>query len=386
LSGDAWERAIEVVQVLHALLIFVFVLRHTGRRAHWLEAGLWCYWAAGSAYVMLAAHRALWVERWYLGTLAASLVFGGLLIQHAWRQRRSEAVLLALAALTSITLSGYDLWLFSQHTWTDRLYLAHYGAPLFMFALGWVLMRRFVASLNAYETLNAGLEQRIADKAEELEQRHGQLAEARRSEAVAVERARIMSEMHDGIGSQLTMALSLVERGDATPGRVAAVLHESIEDLQLIIDSLEPVDNDLLTVLGMLRYRVQDRLQRCGIEIRWQVNDLPALPLLTPQNVLAILRILQEAFVNSLKHSGARWIEVSTALEQPGSDAETVCILIADDGRGMDGAGHLDHGHGRGLDSMRRRAKSIGGTLDIESHAGGTRVSLRLRTDGHTVA
>ena len=78
-------------------------------------------------------------------------------------------------------------------------------------------------------------------------------------------------------------------------GRVATVLRESIEDLQLIIDSLEPVENDLLTVLGTLRYRVQDRLSKSGIELQWNVVDLPPLPMLTPQSVLSILRILQEA-------------------------------------------------------------------------------------------
>ncbi|MBW8779829.1 MAG: histidine kinase, partial [Burkholderiales bacterium] len=152
-----------------------------------------------------------------------------------------------------------------------------------------------------------------------------------------------MSEMHDGIGSQLTMALSLVRRMDreADPGhngedgRVATVLRESIEDLQLIIDSLEPVENDLLTVLGTLRYRLQDRLGKGGIELQWNVVDLPPLPMLTPHSVLSILRIVQEAFANALKHSGATRIAVTTGLKgEPGID-ETAHIGIVDNGHGI---------------------------------------------------
>jgi len=270
-----------------------------------------------------------------------------------------EGSLLAVAALTQIALSGYDLWLYSAHSWTDRVYLAHFSGPLYLFVVGTILIRRFVESLNAYEKLAGVLEQRVSDKAAELERNYEQLVEARRNEALALERTRIMSEMHDGIGSQLTLALSLVRRMDreADPahngedGRVATVLRESIEDLQLIIDSLEPVENDLLTVLGTLRYRLQDRLGKGGIELQWNVVDLPPLPMLTPHSVLSILRIVQEAFANCLKHSGASRIAVTTGLQgEPGID-EKAHIGIVDNGHGVD----RTRGAGRGLENMRRR-------------------------------
>jgi len=377
-DGYRWEQAIEIAQVLHAVLLCLFVLRYTARRIPWLERGMAVWWVAGSAMMLSVDHRVRWVEYWYLGTLVGSLYFWALLIGAAWKRRQSEAVLLATAAMVTIVLTAYDLWLYSRHTWTDRLYLAHFGAPLFLFTLGWVLMRRFVESLNAYEALAAVLEQRVAAKASELHSQYDELIEARRSEALAVERARLMSEMHDGIGSQLTLALSLVSR-DAEPGgesaRIAAVLRESIEDLQLIIDSLEPVEHDLLTVLGTLRYRVQDRLQRSGIEIEWNVHDLPSMPLLTPQNVLSVLRIVQEAFANGLKHSGATRIEVAADLVDAGTPHEAACIRIVDDGRGISGTRT-----GRGLESMRRRAAGMGATVEISSRPGRTEVALRIPT------
>jgi signal transduction histidine kinase len=159
-------------------------------------------------------------------------------------------------------------------------------------------------------------------------------------------------------------------------GRVATVLRESIEDLQLIIDSLEPVENDLLTVLGTLRYRLQDRLGKGGIELQWNVVDLPPLPMLTPHSVLSILRIVQEAFANCLKHSGATRIAVTTGLRgEPGID-ETAHIGIVDNGNGI----QPRQGVGRGMENMRRRAAALGGRLLVTSHAGRTEVLLEFPT------
>jgi len=167
----------------------------------------------------------------------------------------------------------------------------------------------------------------------------------------------------------------LVREAQGEDGRVAVVLRESIEDLQLIIDSLEPVENDLLTVLGTLRYRLQDRLGKSGIDLQWNVVDLPPLPILTPHSVLSILRIVQEAFANCLKHSGATRITVTTGLVgEPGND-EKAQIAIVDNGRGIDGTRV-----GRGLENMRRRAGALGGTLRISSRPGATEVLLVFPT------
>ena len=375
-----WDDFMESAQVLRAVLMFIFVFRYCGRRLPVVETAIWLYWLAGTVVIFAHVPASHYVDDWYFVALLASPVIFWMGMREGFRHSVTEGVMLGLAAAVQIVLSGYDLWLFSMHTWTDRVYLAHFSAPLYLFVVAWVLMRRFTESLNAYEKLAAVLEQRVGAKAAELERNYEQLLEARRNEALAVERTRIMSEMHDGIGSQLTLALSLVrsmdpERKSGEDGRVATVLRESIEDLQLIIDSLEPVENDLLTVLGTLRYRVQDRLSKSGIELQWNVVDLPPLPMLTPQSVLSILRILQEAFANCLKHSGATHIAVSTRLAGVAGTDETACISIVDDGCGIEGTRV-----GRGLENMRRRAEAIGGRLKITSRPGSTEVMLEIPT------
>ena len=383
LPARLWERCMEAAQVLRGVLMFIFVLRYCQQRRPLLELGFWAYFLLGTAAIFGEILPLAAMEVYYLLMIAASAFFCVMLVREGLRNSRLEGAMMAVATAAQFGLSGYDLLLFSRSTVTDSVYLSHFSAPLFLGVVGVALARRFVESLNAYEALAGVLEQRVSEKASELQRNYEQLLEARRNQALALERARIMSEMHDGIGSQLTMALSLVRRmdreahpdGDGEDGQVATVLRESIEDLQLIIDSLEPVENDLLTVLGTLRYRVQDRLGKSGIELQWNVVDLPPLPMLTPHSVLSILRIVQEAFANCLKHSGATRITVSTGLGgRPGRD-ETAHISIVDNGRGIVGTRV-----GRGLENMRQRAIALGGSLRVTSKPGITEVLLVIPT------
>lgn len=379
-----WEQFVESAPVLRGVLMWMFALRYGGMRRPVLEAVSWGWFLIGAVAIFGDFMPNDLIDSWYLAVLVASVYFFYIQVRTGLRRSVLEGVLLAIASIVQMTLSGYDLWLFSENTWTDRVYLAHFSAPLYLFVVGTILISRFTESLNAYENLAGVLEQRVSDKAAELERNYEQLVEARRNEALALERTRIMSEMHDGIGSQLTMALSLVRRMDresdpgngGEDGKVAMVLRESIEDLQLIIDSLEPVENDLLTVLGTLRYRLQDRLGKGGIDLQWNVVDLPPLPMLTPHSVLSILRIVQEAFANALKHSGASRIAVTTGLQgEPGVD-EVAHIVIADNGHGVD----LSRGVGRGLENMRRRAAALGGRIKLSSQPGRTEVLLEFPT------
>src|SRR5438874_5596052 len=97
----------------------------------------------------------------------------------------------------------------------------------------------------------------------------------------------------------------------------------------------------------------------------------PQLSSLTPKAVLAVQRIVLEALANSLRHARARDVTVSTQI-----NGSSLQIGISDDGIGFDEASITP---GRGLESLRQRARGLGGTVDIRSASGeGTSVTLRL--------
>jgi signal transduction histidine kinase len=231
--------------------------------------------------------------------------------------------------------------------------------------------KRIAKALAESERLNAELEERVRQKQAELESTFEKLRQLAHDAAVVEERQRIMTDLHDGIGAQLISALSLAELGDASPLEVAGVLRACLEDLRLTIDSLEPTDNDLLPALGNFRYRLDAPLARIGVQLDWKVQDLPALPGLTPARLLHILRILQEAFNNVLKHAQASRISVQTGV-MPGQ--AQVFIRVTDNGKGF----AAREAKGRGLGNMARRAGLLGGELRVSPSADGTTVELRL--------
>lgn len=111
-----------------------------------------------------------------------------------------------------------------------------------------------------------------------------------------------LSDMHDGLGSSLNSALRVVEHGRMSTDKVAEILKDCLDDLNLTIDSMESVDADLLLLLASLRYRLDPRLESTGITLHWDIQILPELDWIDPRNALHILRILQEAFTNIIKH------------------------------------------------------------------------------------
>lgn len=231
--------------------------------------------------------------------------------------------------------------------------------------------RRITRALAESQRINAELEERVQQKQRQLERNFEKLQRLSREAAVAEERQRIMRDMHDGIGAQLISALSLAESDDATPRDVAALLRECIDDLRLTIDSLESTDNELLPALGNFRYRIERRLQAMGIELQWRVSDLPALSYLSPRNLLHVLRILQEAFANVLKHAQASQVCLEAGLVP---DRRRVFIRVSDNGKGF----ATPQASGRGLGNMARRAASIDGEFSVSSSGKGTTLELLL--------
>ena len=255
--------------------------------------------------------------------------------------------------------------------------LLNIATPVLLIALGATLIDRFVRSLADVEKTNTELETRIHEREQLLKRNFDRLRQSERLKASAQERQRIMQDMHDGLGSQLLSSLMLVERGAMSNEQVAQILRESIDDMRLAIDALAAEDSDLLAALGNMRFRMEPRLKAAGMELQWDARNLPEEVDLDPNSVLPVLRITQEALTNAIKHSRARTVRVTLAIDHEG-DAQWLTIRVTDNGRGL-GSGTST---GRGMLNMKNRSQRIGAFLKVESVPGaGTTIMVRLPLD-----
>jgi signal transduction histidine kinase len=291
--------------------------------------------------------------------------------------RRSGDGLLVSIGIGACTVLGMFDWLLqnnlsSPEGWYAGAYTNAAGFSIF----GYLMYRRYVGAIAEVEQTNAKLEQRLKAREAELAESYERLREAQHRQTLSQERQRLTQDMHDGLGSSLVSALRVVEGGRVSEEEVAEVLKGCIDDLKLTIDSMEPVEADLLLLLATLRFRLGPRLSAAGIALRWEVTDVPALDWLDPRNALHILRILQEAIANILKHTRASEIRVSTAVENNGGVAG-VRVTICDNGAGFSLEAAMRSG-GKGLHNQLRRARSIGAQLRWNSDGSATSLHLWL--------
>jgi signal transduction histidine kinase len=311
-----------------------------------------------------------------IGTFVLNVLLGiamlAVLTRALTRQMKIENISLLLAVYINYGLAIHDLINHQQLLEFDTLYVLPLGGPLILFAVVILLNRRFVAVLDQHETLNTELAIRVAERERELAISYERLRTLDQQRATAEERQRLMRDMHDGIGSHLMSTLALARIGTLSQHDMQEVIADCIDELKLTIDSLEPVESDLLVVLGNLRYRLEPRLHAAGITLEWAVSDLPPLAYLDPENVRSVLRIVQEAFTNTLKHAHAKRITLSTGIDHANA---RVFVRVTDDGVGLDGSKPA----GRGLDNMKNRAAKLHGAVEFLSlKGGGTCVNLYL--------
>jgi signal transduction histidine kinase len=194
------------------------------------------------------------------------------------------------------------------------------------------------------------------------------------------EQQRIGSDLHDGLGQELT-GIALMLKGVLTQLRkegsaahrdveeVIGLVNNAIDSTRALARGLSPVGSgrgDLGAAIQTLAARVSER---SGVRVVSHIDCIEPLPL-SETAAAHVYRIVQEALTNAMRHSGAR--EVSIRLKT--SDDE-LHLKVSDDGRGFE---HLpaDGPGGMGLKIMRYRAQMLGGDLAIETTAsGGTSVS-----------
>ena len=197
-------------------------------------------------------------------------------------------------------------------------------------------------------------------------------------------RSRISRELHDEFGQTLTAAKinlqmlrskaadpAVVQRLDDSVGMVDRLIRQARD----IARSLRP---SLLDEVGLVP-ALEDHLKALGRRSDVRI-DFDAAPVsVNPPKELSttVFRVIQEAVSNALRHAHASTIRVALR-----DDSDALSVVVEDDGVGFDPevvGRRVRRGEHLGMLGMTERVRSVGGTIEFDSHPGaGARVRIRI--------
>jgi len=211
-------------------------------------------------------------------------------------------------------------------------------------------------------------------------------------EAHEEERLRIARELHDDIVQRVALVAVELGRCDRLTIDMTADVNDFIrqarqrladlgKDVQALSHRLHSSKLEYLGFVTAAKSFCHELSEQRDVRIDFQHSDIPAT---VPKEIsLCLFRVLQEALLNGVKHSGAQDFTVKVH----GSENE-ICLTVSDSGTGFDWMDAIN-GRGLGLISMRERLRLVNGDLSIQSEPGrGTAVIARVphKRQDHSVA
>lgn len=278
-------------------------------------------------------------------------------------------------------LDWYALNRARTYTWLTPSWFTVLGTVAL---LGIVTVKRAVASMRHSLHHASILEIRLAERETALAQTYMTLIAAERHNSTMAERERIMADMHDGLGSTLTAARLAIDSGALGTKETAYVVQDCIDDLRLILECSSPSADCFADVFTDYRFRIDRALQAAGITSSWH-NGLPTSLRFETAVSLNIMRIIQEAVTNALRHSHASIVEVSACVQNddapdPGNGASErlrICVRAGGCAPSPHTALHPKP-PGHGLRNMKARARALGADLQVTIEADYSSVVLEL--------
>ena len=360
-------------------VMLLFAMQLAGIRPGRLRWGLLAYGLLGPVgYLASGGNEFLIGTVWAGGLLplgVAVLVIGA---YAAWRQRTVALTALSLALVLAV-LAGFHDYLIATRSplllalWPQaaahRLFLLHFGADLLLLVMGGILSARLIATLHGIERLNLTLEARVAAREAALAENFARLRSLQMQHAAGEERQQIMRDLHDGLGSQLFITLSRAEAGPMDQVQIVEALRECIADMRLTLEAMSPQIGDFLAAWGNFRYRWKRALDLLGLVSTWELETTEVFVEIPPHTFIQLLRIVQEALTNVVKHAHASAVVIRLR-----ADALAIVIAVSDDGEGLGNAQAATAG--RGLANMRSRARRVGAEVAITDQHPGVLVSL----------
>jgi signal transduction histidine kinase len=185
-------------------------------------------------------------------------------------------------------------------------------------------------------------------------------------------RTRIATDLHDDIGSSLSQIAIMSEVVQQQVGGenqrvsrplsvIAGTSRELVDSMADIVWAVNPKRDHLIDLTQRMRQFAGEVLTARNIEFTFGAPGLESDIQIETDVRREVFLIFKEAINNVVRHSKCSSVEIRF-----GVNDNRLMLKVADDGRGFDPA-RTSGGHG--LASMKRRAESIGGVLEILAEA-----------------
>ncbi|GAA0708547.1 sensor histidine kinase [Dokdonella soli] len=372
-SNHTWAVINACFLPLFAGTFTMFVLRFCERRWPRAEFAMWVGIALGIAFLLLlpAAQSDGYRVQLIIASGLLATAANVLLLVLAWRGKRIEPRVLSVVALLNVLAAVHDILTLQRIVFLANDYYADATAFANTLGIAAVLAWRYARNLDRIEHFNVKLQHDVdaarSELADNLQRQH----EVEMTHARIGERLNLVRDLHDGLGGSLTGSIAAIEHA---PQKLSVpyllkLLRDLRDELRLIVDTsaYDPQSSGSFgEQLVPLRHRMTRLLDAKGVVCRWSPAGLDTLHLPSAQ-ALDVLRFLQEALTNSLKHSGATEVDVAVQYE-----TGVLTVAVTDNGSGV-GA---EPSTGAGMQSMQARARRLGGEFHIESAPGRTRVAI----------
>ena len=202
-------------------------------------------------------------------------------------------------------------------------------------------------------------------------------------------RTRIAADLHDDIGSNLSQiaiwgevarrqqsgrdgAQAAAQINDDAPeplDRIAATARETAAAMSDIVWAINPQRDHLSDLISRMRRFAGDAFD--ARDIIWQLQAPRTDWSLSAETRREVFLIFKETVNNVVRHARCSQVDMTLSIE-----GHWLRLQVHDDGCGFDPARKAE---GNGLESLRERARRLGGAVEIESMPGsGTTIALGM--------